>query len=157
MSLFNLGAVMPDRYYKAVQPLLDVWKTTQRSAAKWRQSTMQKKDGVEALPRTCTKDGRPPVYVKGQKEAKILKTSAAGLSPTRTRALLSPKFPQKNGSFSLIERVILSAGAMLIFSVSFQIDQMPEGERKSNFAVHILMIVCCEAEMLLSRKAASGT
>ena len=35
---------------------------------------------------------------------------------------------QKNGSFSLIERVILSAGAMLIFSVSFQIDQMPEGE-----------------------------
>ena len=26
---------------------------------------------------------------------------------------------QKNGSFSLIERVILSAGAMLIFSVSF--------------------------------------
>jgi hypothetical protein len=27
------------------------------------------------------------------------------------------------------ERVILSAGAMLIFSVSFQIDQMPEGER----------------------------
>jgi hypothetical protein len=35
---------------------------------------------------------------------------------------------KKNGSFSLIERVILSAGAMLIFSVSFQIDQMPEGE-----------------------------
>ena len=31
-------------------------------------------------------------------------------------------------SFSLIERVILSAGAMLIFSVSFQIDQMPEGK-----------------------------
>jgi hypothetical protein len=35
--------------------------------------------------------------------------------------------PPKIGSFSLIERVILSAGAMLIFSVSFQIDQMPEG------------------------------
>ena len=34
---------------------------------------------------------------------------------------------RKTGSFSLIERVILSAGAMLIFSVSFQIDQMPEG------------------------------
>lgn len=29
----------------------------------------------------------------------------------------------------MIERVILSAGAMLIFSVSFQIDQMPEGIR----------------------------
>ena len=29
----------------------------------------------------------------------------------------------------MIERVILSAGAMLIFSVSFQIDQMPEGSR----------------------------
>ena len=27
-----------------------------------------------------------------------------------------------------MKRVILSAGAMLIFSVSFQIDQMPEGE-----------------------------
>jgi len=37
---------------------------------------------------------------------------------------------KKIGSFSLIERVILSAGAMLIFSVSFQIDQMPEGEEK---------------------------
>jgi hypothetical protein len=35
----------------------------------------------------------------------------------------------KTESFSLIERVILSAGAMLIFSVSFQIDQMPEGGR----------------------------
>ena len=35
---------------------------------------------------------------------------------------------KKTLSFSLIERVILSAGAMLIFSVSFQIDQMPEGE-----------------------------
>ena len=33
---------------------------------------------------------------------------------------------KKNASFSLIERVILSAGAMLIFSVSFQIDQMSE-------------------------------
>ena len=31
-------------------------------------------------------------------------------------------------AFSLIERVILSAGAMLIFSVSFQFDQMPEGK-----------------------------
>lgn len=37
-------------------------------------------------------------------------------------------FGKKTCSFSLIERVILSAGAMLIFSVSFQIDQMPEGE-----------------------------
>jgi hypothetical protein len=44
---------------------------------------------------------------------------------------------QKNGSFSLIERVILSAGAMLIFSVSFQIDQMPEGEDKQNILVNI--------------------
>jgi hypothetical protein len=44
---------------------------------------------------------------------------------------------QKNGSFSLIERVILSAGAMLIFSVSFQIDQMPEGEDKQNILIYI--------------------
>jgi hypothetical protein len=44
---------------------------------------------------------------------------------------------QKNGSFSLIERVILSAGAMLIFSVSFQIDQMPEGEKKIHRIVYI--------------------
>lgn len=39
------------------------------------------------------------------------------------------RIKKKTGSFSLIERVILSAGAMLIFSVSFQIDQMPEGNR----------------------------
>jgi hypothetical protein len=45
---------------------------------------------------------------------------------------------QKNGSFSLIERVILSAGAMLIFSVSFQIDQMPEGEVMENKVIYIL-------------------
>jgi hypothetical protein len=31
-----------------------------------------------------------------------------------------------------LERVILSAGAMLIFSVSFQNDQMPEGEVLKN-------------------------
>ncbi|PYH58133.1 uncharacterized protein BO96DRAFT_254828 [Aspergillus niger CBS 101883] len=41
------------------------------------------------------------------------------------------KVTKKTGSFSLIERVILSAGAMLIFSVSFQIDQMPEGNSTS--------------------------
>ncbi len=39
------------------------------------------------------------------------------------------KWLKKIWSFSLIERVILSAGAMLIFSVSFQIDQMPEGTK----------------------------
>jgi hypothetical protein len=36
------------------------------------------------------------------------------------------KKEQKNGSFSLIERVILSAGAMLIFSVSFQLTKCPK-------------------------------
>jgi hypothetical protein len=36
------------------------------------------------------------------------------------RPLRRQKETLKNGSFSLIERVILSAGAMLIFSVSFQ-------------------------------------
>ena len=44
-------------------------------------------------------------------------------------------------SFSLIERVILSAGAMLIFSVSFQIDQMPEGENNSNLSY--IYLYCC--------------
>lgn len=61
------------------------------------------------------------------------------------RFKITRKKSKKIGSFSLIERVILSAGAMLIFSVSFllevlakvfsgpegstnyQIDQMPEG------------------------------
>jgi hypothetical protein len=52
--------------------------------------------------------------------------SAAANTEIRTHR----KTTQKNGSFSLIERVILSAGAMLIFSVSFQIDQMPEGEER---------------------------
>jgi hypothetical protein len=32
---------------------------------------------------------------------------------------------EKNGSFSLIERVILSAGAVLIFSISVQSGPMP--------------------------------
>jgi hypothetical protein len=52
---------------------------------------------------------------------------------------------QKNGSFSLIERVILSAGAMLIFSVSFQIDQMPEGEVDKNKVIYIYIHkrLCC--------------
>ena len=45
---------------------------------------------------------------------------------------------KKIGSFSLIERVILSAGAMLIFSVSFQIDQMPEGDENCAVIVCIL-------------------
>lgn len=36
---------------------------------------------------------------------------------------------KKTGSFSLIERVILSAGAMLIFSVYFHLTKCPEGHR----------------------------
>jgi len=43
-------------------------------------------------------------------------------------------------SFSLIERVILSAGAMLIFSVSFQIDQMPEGETTTLIKIYIAIL-----------------
>ncbi|KAI0172291.1 hypothetical protein GGR52DRAFT_463544 [Hypoxylon sp. FL1284] len=46
----------------------------------------------------------------------------------RRRGKKVKKGCKKMVCFSLIERVILSAGAMLIFSVSFQIDQMPEGE-----------------------------
>lgn len=38
----------------------------------------------------------------------------------------SSKKRKKTGSFSLIERVILSAGAMLIFSVSFQLTKCPK-------------------------------
>jgi hypothetical protein len=78
----------------------------------------------------------------------------------------SQKERQKNGSFSLIcqdvlvmlqmvvcglltERVILSAGAMLIFSVSFQIDQMPEGEVKQNnikyIVLHKMVALRCHA------------
>jgi hypothetical protein len=48
---------------------------------------------------------------------------------------------KKTCSFSLIERVILSAGAMLIFSVSFQIDQVGflpgERKRRAREAVHL--------------------
>ncbi|KAJ5962750.1 hypothetical protein N7501_007691 [Penicillium viridicatum] len=36
---------------------------------------------------------------------------------------------KKIGCFSLIERVILSAGAMLIFSVYFQLTICPEGRK----------------------------
>ena len=47
---------------------------------------------------------------------------------------------KKTCCFSLFACVILSAGAMLIFSVLFQIDQMPEGEskhRKSEYILHL--------------------
>jgi hypothetical protein len=47
---------------------------------------------------------------------------------------------EKNGSFSLIERVILSAGAMLIFSVSFQIDHKPEGEEKTSLQINMVVV-----------------
>ncbi|KAJ5688275.1 hypothetical protein N7536_010894 [Penicillium majusculum] len=42
---------------------------------------------------------------------------------------------KKIGSFSLIERVILSAGAMLIFSVYFHLTICPEGRQISR-SVH---------------------
>ena len=58
------------------------------------------------------------------------RTQAPGEAIAKKKKRLSgasgvvPKEAKKLFSFSLIERVILSAGAMLIFSVSFQIDQM---------------------------------
>ena len=55
-----------------------------------------------------------------------------------SRSIERKKNKKKIGSFSLIERVILSAGAMLIFSVSFQIDQMPEGK---NYLLNLNIIV----------------
>jgi hypothetical protein len=45
---------------------------------------------------------------------------------------------KKIGSFSLIERVILSAGAMLIFSVSFQIDLVFVSDSNLNVATEPL-------------------
>ena len=60
----------------------------------------------------------------------------------RTSNLLS-RVKKKTGSFSLIERVILSAGAMLIFSVSFQIDQMPEGSRYILILNYIGALILC--------------
>ena len=56
-----------------------------------------------------------------------LQTTPERPQKQHTSQMRSVKVAKKTGSFSLIERVILSAGAMLIFSVSFQIDQMPEG------------------------------
>jgi len=47
---------------------------------------------------------------------------------------------QKNFELLFVKRVILSAGAMLIFSVSFQIDQMPEGEKIVNVQYYVLRI-----------------
>jgi hypothetical protein len=48
---------------------------------------------------------------------------------------------KKTVCFSLIVRVILSAGAMLIFSVSFQIDQMPVGKDEGQIIRYILYYV----------------
>ncbi|KAJ5778032.1 hypothetical protein N7520_001278 [Penicillium odoratum] len=47
---------------------------------------------------------------------------------------------KKTGSFSLIERVILSAGAMLIFSVYFHLTKCPEGQWYPRLRVHIPII-----------------
>jgi hypothetical protein len=63
----------------------------------------------------------------------------------------------KNGSFSLIERVILSAGAMLIFSVYFQIDQMPVGEGMMTYCVYVSFVAMERRRVCWSRKAADGT
>ena len=65
-------------------------------------------------------------------------TVHCGTAPHLEYASVTNK--KKTGSFSLIERVILSAGAMLIFSVSFQIDQMPEGTRNSVEVVYMLIV-----------------
>ncbi|KAJ5415771.1 hypothetical protein N7465_004466, partial [Penicillium sp. CMV-2018d] len=46
---------------------------------------------------------------------------------------------KKIGSFSLIERVILSAGAMLIFSVYFQYTICPEGRNIYTFSCFSLI------------------
>jgi hypothetical protein len=58
------------------------------------------------------------------------------------------------------ERVILSAGAMLIFSVSFQIDQMPEGKYNIKSSVYIGRLSCGEAiwlgELVRENQAPSG-
>jgi hypothetical protein len=84
--------------------------------------------GRKNIPWLCTKDDTLPTHVTCQKESKKISGSCQRTIHESNSPLLGPKNCPKNGSFSLIERVILSAGAMLIFSVSFQIDQMPEGE-----------------------------
>ena len=62
---------------------------------------------------------------------------------------------KKNGSVSLIERVILSAGAMLIFSVSFQIDHMPEGEEKRLFKIYICVTISPREKRAVKRSASA--
>ncbi len=68
------------------------------------------------------------VYGKRKKAWRLVDSNTL---PKRRQAF------KKIGSFSLIERVILSAGAMLIFSVSFQIDQMPEGKENGQLIKYI--------------------
>jgi hypothetical protein len=62
---------------------------------------------------------------------------------TRTQAILNAK---KMVASSLIIQVILSAGALLIFSVSFH-DQMPEGEGLTICSCYIVSVlsgrICC--------------
>jgi hypothetical protein len=65
------------------------------------------------------------------------------LCESNLRLVHAKRFAKKNLSFSLIERVILSAGAMLIFSVSFQIDQMSEDEVVEIFLTYIVHVVLC--------------
>jgi len=55
-------------------------------------------------------------------------TGSYTLQTNRVSSKKSSENRQKNLELLFEKRVILSAGAMLIFSVSFQIDQMPEGD-----------------------------
>ncbi|KAJ5159141.1 uncharacterized protein N7500_008792 [Penicillium coprophilum] len=70
-------------------------------------------------------DERQPHRVEPITE-NAMKSSPDRLEPTTHIA--------ENGSFSLIERVILSAGAMLIFSVYFLLTICPEGRNVSSFS-----------------------
>jgi hypothetical protein len=89
-----------------------------------------------------------PIHYSSKKKPNISPMPLARLEHAK-------KIRKKNGSFSLIERVILSAGAMLIFSVSFQIDQMSEDEIHSNILVYIGRdeVCCCE----VVERAAQGS
>jgi hypothetical protein len=103
--------------------------------------------------------GPAPRMTRSQKAKRTPKPQAT--VPRLDPALfLGNKTSEKNGSFSLIERVILSAGAMLIFSVSFQIDQTPEGEDVANCRIHIQLLIvgrCGGAWCVRAGKAAGGT
>ena len=82
-----------------------------------------------------TSENQNSINLRSKSESKV----EGGLEDSRIseKEKNGQKKPKKNLSFSLIERVILSAGAMLIFSVFLRFDRVSCDEGKCLYLVYV--------------------